>query len=50
MVLTLFNGKDLTGWYGRNGNLSPKDWAERSAELKAADDQDAKQHWSVSDG
>ncbi len=46
----LFNGKDLTGWYGRKGDLSPKDWAERSAELKAADDQNAKQHWSASDG
>ncbi len=49
----LFNGKDLTGWYGMKSTSPEKIAAmtdEQRAAKKAADTEDAMQHWSVKDG
>ena len=47
---TLFNGQDLTGWYGRKGDASPQVWAEMSAEQQAAYDQLASEGLTVEIG
>lgn len=50
----LFNGKDLTGWHGRQGDTSPyKLAAMPEAERKAFFEkwtQNAKEHWRVENG
>ncbi len=49
----VFNGQDLTGWYGMQ-SVSPEKIAalseEDRAKKKADDTADAKQHWSVENG
>jgi alpha-L-rhamnosidase len=49
----LFNGKDLTGWHGRE-TADPRKFAALSADEKAKelarDAEDAKKHWHVSSG
>ena len=49
----LFNGKDLSGWHGM-GHFNPAKLAEMSEEdrkaKRAADWEDAQQHWSVDNG
>jgi len=49
----LFNGQDLTGWYGM-ASVSPTEIAamtpEDRAKKKAADTQDALKHWRVENG
>ncbi len=49
----LFNGQDMTGWYGMK-SVSPEKIASLSEEdratKKGADTEDAMQHWSVQDG
>lgn len=49
----LFNGRDLTGWYGM-GHFSPiklkKMSPEERAEKKTADTAEAKKHWRVDEG
>src|SRR3954454_3066793 len=46
----LFNGKDLTGWYGLNPHLSAKlEGEKREANLKQQRDE-FPQHWSVEGG
>ena len=49
----LFNGQDLTGWYGMQ-SVSPETIASLSdaerAQKKEADTADARQHWSVENG
>lgn len=51
--VALFNGKDLSGWYGL-GHFSPYKLAAMSpqqrAEKKAADMENFKKHWRVEDG
>jgi hypothetical protein len=50
---SLFNGKDFTGWYGMK-TASPETIAalseEERAAKKAADTENAMQHWTVEDG
>lgn len=49
----LFNGKDLSGWHGM-GHFDPRKLEamsdEERAAKRAADMEDAKQHWSVENG
>ena len=49
----LFNGKDLSGWWGA-GTEDPRKWMALSAEELAKKKQDSladiRQHWSVKDG
>jgi hypothetical protein len=49
----LFNGQDLAGWHGM-GHFDPRKLAAMSdderAQKRAADLEDAKQHWSVESG
>ncbi len=49
----LFNGQDLSGWYGMQ-SVSPEAIAaltdEERAQKKAADTEDALKHWSVENG
>jgi hypothetical protein len=49
----LFNGQDLTGWYGM-ASVSPADIAamtdEERAKKKAADTEDARKHWRAENG
>jgi hypothetical protein len=51
---SIFNGKDLTGWHGQDGNRSPFDFAKKSAEenqqLIAGWTADARKHWTVENG
>ena len=51
--VALFNGKDLTGWYGL-GHTDPRELAKLSAEAKAArrqiDSEAFRTHWRVEDG
>ena len=49
----VFNGKDLSGWYGMN-SVSPEDIAKLSeedqAKKKASETAEAVKHWSVENG
>lgn len=49
----IFNGNDLSGWYGRR-DVPPTKWAgadaKTLAEWRKADDENMRQHWNVEDG
>ena len=51
--VTLFNGKDLSGWHGQE-TMDPRKFAAMSAEEKAKQlaegAEDMKKHWRVEDG
>ncbi len=51
---TIFNGKDLAGWHGQDGNRSPFDFAKKSAaekqQLIEGWTADARKHWTVENG
>jgi hypothetical protein len=50
----IFNGKDLAGWHGQDGGMSPVDLMSKPrADQKALFDKwnaDAAKHWSVQNG
>lgn len=46
----LFNGKDLSGWYGWNPHLSVKMEGEKKAENLAKQRSEFSQHWRVDNG
>ncbi len=52
-AIQLFNGEDLTGWYGRR-DISPKKWesadAETLAKWREEDQANMQAHWRVENG